>query len=150
MTTVAALLRRFETVNVQTDLTDAIEQTGPDYAKANADQMFAGKLNDGQDITPPYAVSTVQRKKRKSQPYDRVTLRDTETMQSKIEIQVDNDKLLVGSDTDYSKYVEARYSSGPESNIFGLGGDYKGQYVSGALRPTFQKIIEDKTQLKFK
>ena len=45
--------------------------------KMNTEQMHRGELSTGKEIRPSYAPATIQYKKRKGQPFDRVTLRDT-------------------------------------------------------------------------
>lgn len=41
------------------------------------DQLYQGLDSQGNSVAPPYAAATIRAKRRKGQPHDRVTLRDT-------------------------------------------------------------------------
>lgn len=73
------LWRKLEHVYFKIDPTiEKVVQTSERFiVKMNAEQMNAGQLSTGQSIRPSYAPATIQYKKRKGQPFDRVTLRDT-------------------------------------------------------------------------
>lgn len=58
-------------------LRDAIRSNAKALAQENRQQLFEGKDSTGASIEPPYKPFTVMIKKRKGQPVNRVTLRDT-------------------------------------------------------------------------
>jgi hypothetical protein len=67
----------------------------------------SGKRPDGRGISPPYAPSTVRYKKRKNQPYDRVTLKDSGDLYASLLI---TDSLEVKSEY-YLADLKDRYGS---------------------------------------
>lgn len=88
---------------------------------ANVQRLFDGKLTNGERITPDYADSTIDEKKRKGQPYDRVTLKDTGDMYSFLFVKVDNGSILFDSKVDYVDVLRKRYGE----MIFGLTDENK-------------------------
>lgn len=80
------------------------------------DQMYdrGEKAVDGKPapILPLYSKRTIQRKKKKGQPYDRVTLRDTGRFHKSLRVHYTADGFYVFSPSGsvrYLKYIEARY-----------------------------------------
>lgn len=80
------------------------------------DQMYdrGEKAIDGKPapILPMYSRRTIQRKKKKGQPYDRVTLRDTGRFHKSLRVHYTADGFYVFSPSGsvkYLKYIEARY-----------------------------------------
>ena len=73
------LWRKLEKVYFNIDPTiEKVVQTNERFiVKMNTEQMYKGELSTGQAIRPPYSPATIQYKKRKNQPSNRVTLRDT-------------------------------------------------------------------------
>ena len=140
MTTTAEMIRRIEGIDFQSVMEDAVEQTKGDFVKENLDQMNAGKTKDQTSITPLYAPKTVAYKKRKGQPYDRVTLKDKGDLYAKTGAIVDNDAIRIGSDVPYADSLQKKYGDG----IWGIGGQYQENYVA-VLNPVFIGDIKDKT-----
>lgn len=63
-----------------------------------------------------YAESTIGIKKRKGQPYDRVTLKDTGSLYDAITTQLESGEVAFDSIVDHTKWVTKRYSE----EVFGL------------------------------
>jgi hypothetical protein len=85
--------------------------------EANVSQLYDyGRRADGREITPPYAESTIKRKRRRGQPTNRVTLRDTGAMHSRLQVVADDADLFLYSDRPYVRYLLERYGK----EIFGL------------------------------
>lgn len=82
----------------------------------NRDQLFSGKDANGDEILPPYAESTVKRKRRKGSPYDRVTLKDEGEYHQSLEIDFGPDSFLIGSNDSKAIYLERRYGK----SVYGL------------------------------
>jgi hypothetical protein len=147
MTTVAEMNKRFEKLDSGIDLMawDSIDETGKEYAEKNAEQMFEGRLNDGTPITPAYAAKTIAIKKKKGQPYDIVTLRDTGAFHSSMNAMADNDLIRVGGNVDYENDLQKKYSD----KIFGLDKEKKSEYTFGPFWGAIKPKIEDVTKLSF-
>jgi hypothetical protein len=145
MVTVNDMLKRWRLVKVEKLAQESVDETSEDYAKINAEQMYAGKLKTGQDIKPTYKPSTVAYKKRKGRPYDRVTLRDRNNFQPAIKVKLQGGRMEIDSDVDYAKYLEKKYTK----NIYGLNDEFRPDYLEiygGVLRSKISHI----TGLKFK
>lgn len=83
------------------------------------DQLFQGITADNQETTPSYRPSTIQRKKRKSQPYDRVTLRDEGDFHSSFFVRYGTDEFTIDA-ADYKKqWLDRKYTP----KIYGLTPD---------------------------
>lgn len=82
----------------------------------NLEQMNAGEESTGEAIWPPYAPITIEIKKAKGQPFDKVTLRDEGDFQRAIDIDWGNEDFFLFSHDD--KYTELIRKYGLD--IFGL------------------------------
>lgn len=140
------MLRKFEALDTDTISVDAIEDTSEAMTEANLKQMDAGLTADGSEIYPPYAPLTIAIKKLKNQPTDRVTLRDTGEFYAGAYVIVTNDSVLSGSRDEKNKALQEKYGE----RIFGLGGQYRAEYVNNALRPAFREKILQATGLLMK
>ena len=82
-------------------------------------QLFgSGIKHTGARITPPYAASTVRYKKRRGQPSDRVTLRDTGQFHNAFKIIYESDQITIVPDAvildgsfDLSEHLQKRYGA---------------------------------------
>lgn len=144
MVTVNAMRERWKKVKIETLMNESFEETADDYADTNADQMYAGKLNDGEKIEPPYTPLTKKIKKRKGQPTNRVTLRDTNDFQNQLTATRQGKKIKIKSPVEYAKHLEKKYTK----NIYGLNDKYRAKY-----QPIFYGVMKSKvtgmTGLKF-
>jgi hypothetical protein len=143
MATPVDIIERFESLDIETLVTIAIEDTAAQFGKLNTDQMYAGRLSTGQEITPPYAASTVAIKRRKGQPTDRVTLRDTHRFHDAYRLQVIGPDLVEDSDVSYATYLEQKYSD----KIWGLDDENHEIYVNEDMGPVLKQLISNETGL---
>lgn len=111
----------------------------------NAEQMYMGIKSDGEEIKPAYAESTIKAKKKKGQPYDRVTLRDTGLFHQKIIVYADNENIFIDSDVDYSKHLAARYTE----KIFGLEKQNRKEFSFGPYWSVLKARLQNLTGLTF-
>jgi diphthamide synthase subunit DPH2 len=146
MNTWLDIYNRVKAVDVEQEAVESFNDTSKDYTRVNAEQMYLGKLSTGQEITPGYAASTIAYKKRKGQPYNRVTLRDTGEFHKKMFAVADNDKIFLGSDTYYANYLAERYTD----KIFGLDPENRKEYSFGSFYMALKRKVESITGLQFK
>ncbi len=74
------------------------------------EQMFSGINASGSSISPPYRQSTINYKKRKGQPFDRVTLKDSGDFYDSIEIEARTDDFVISTQITYSIYLVTKYA----------------------------------------
>jgi hypothetical protein len=95
-----------------------------------------GIKSDGNKL-PSYTRYTKSIKKQKGQPYDRMTLRDTESFQNKFYLKIDNSKFTIDStDKKRNKLVE-RFTG----FIFGLTPENK-NILAHKIAPNIIKKIK--------
>lgn len=103
----------------------------------NVQNLFAGIKNNGERIVPPYKPSTVKRKKRKGQPFDRVTTRDEGKHHESIFIKYKEDEFELDAEDFKKQYLIRKYGSElyglTEENIERLKGIIK-EKISFELR----------------
>lgn len=143
--TVYDMLERFKSIDINQLIDETFIETEKSFIELNTEQLFEGKLNDGSDITPEYAESTKKRKKRKGQPFDRVTTRDTGQYHKEFTVRPDNDVLQIGSSVEYEQYIDKKYSK----KLYGLMPVYNEEYTFGPYWSVLKQKLEDKTQLTF-
>jgi hypothetical protein len=147
MCSVAEMIRRLESVNIQGDSAEAIESTSADFARLNTAQMYQGLDSKGARISPGYRNPSYSRKKNLMNPTPGLGVPDlklTGAFYRGLSIKVQDADIIIDSDVDYAKYLEANYT-----NIFyGLDEDSKRIYRD-AFFEAFKAIIENKTQLSF-
>lgn len=145
MNTWKNLYDRLNQVDLEFEAAEGFNEVHKDFERLNAEQMYMGKRSDGQEITPAYAPSTIERKKRKGQPFDRVTLRDTGLFHSKIIAYADNEKIYTDSDVDYTEHLVEKYTE----KIFGLDRDSKKEFAFGPYWSVMKRRLSSVTGLKF-
>lgn len=103
------------------------------------DQLFEGYDGAGQTISPPYAESTIKRKQRKGQPYDRVTLKDEGDFYAGFEVEFsDTEFKIIGKDFK-TGFLMKRYGV----DILGLDQDSRAK-LAAELKPIIEAIIFEK------
>lgn len=138
-------MRRIERVNIADISVESLQETKTDYLDWQKEQLDQGKKKTGGNITPFYKPATIAIKKRKGQPTDRVTLKDTGFYYDSLYmvIQKSMRTLATVSSDPKSKWLLQKYTG----NIMGLGGVYKRGYVSD-LRPVFQQKVNNALKLQ--
>lgn len=101
---------------------------------------ISGEPPDGRKIKEyePYKPSTIARKKRKKQPYTRVTLKDTGEFYKSMYIVTDDKGFYVTSDDEKTKYLVSKYGK----EIFRFTDKNLTRIVRVHLRKTVQKLIK--------
>lgn len=104
------------------------------------DQMFKGLTNQGLDIKPAYAESTIKIKRKKGQILGRVTLRDTGDFYAGIEIIAGNNAVIIiaGATPSYGIYVIDKYD-----DVLGLTNENWSVFISRFTRPIIKKNFDD-------
>ena len=110
----------------------------------NISQMYdKGEKRTGEKITPEYAPATVQIKKKKGQPTNRVTLRDTFSFQSSIWVQYYVDSFEIKADDWKTEQLVQKYGE----EILGLQDSMVKILVDNFYRPSL--LNELKKQLGY-
>lgn len=108
----------------------------------NADsQMFEkGQDAKGSLIRPAYKPMTIKMKKKKGQPYDRVTLRDTGKFHRELEVIPHATYVEIKSSVEYSKYLIKKYGE----NILGIQEELLRDFVTKYVRPNLQSQLRER------
>lgn len=104
--------------------------------KMNVDEMYGGVDAEGADISPPYRPSTIRRKRRRNQPYDRVTLRDEGDFHGSVEIEFRDGEFELVSRDQKAKYLQRKYGD----DILGLSEDNV-EKLTNDLKDDFQEVF---------
>ena len=139
MSTALTILKKLESIDVLEAARISITNTHQ-YAEAQQKlQLFQGIGADDLEIIPSYSQKTIAIKRRKNQPVDRVTLRDTGAFYAGIRIDVVGEVIRTDSIDDKSQDLQGRYGG----EIFGAGTNYRTRYKK-ILLPEFIKQIKAK------
>jgi len=106
------------------------------------DQMDSGKDSLNISFVPSYADSTKQYKRRKGQPTNRVTLKDTGDLYRSIQIDTTTTQAIITANVEYFKYLVTHY----ENNVIlgiqsDLMKDFIIKYTKPILKQNWQTII---------
>lgn len=136
MSSASVVLQKLESIDVDLSAKVAMENTASDATKAQKEQLFQGLTKDETPIVPPYSPGTVTRKKKKKQPFNRVTLKDTGDFYKGILIDVRGEDVVFESADSKSGDLQKRYTK----KIFGLGPSARSKWIK-KLEPEFNKQI---------
>jgi hypothetical protein len=132
---------------VQEDLTfhagEAMHDTAKEYVALQQDQMFSGLTESGDSILPAYTKRTVEIKKKKGQPYDRVTLKDTGAFYKDMFLDVRESEFVIDSADPKSGALQKKYGK----EIFGLTESNQSDYIDKNLEDKFQQRIQNALEL---
>jgi len=101
-------------------------------------QLYSGTTKKGDDIKPSYALSTKIIKRRKGQPTDRVTLRDTGDFYNSLEIVAGGNAMIIRTIISYSIYLINKYA-----DILGLTAENWQSFIDEYTLPTIKKNFDD-------
>ena len=111
-------------------------------------QFDKGKDSEGNNLFPPYALSTKKTKRRKGQPTDRVTLKDTGMFYKSVEVEVRSDEFELKSELYYSVYLvkkfDINYNIFRYGAIFGLTPRHLEDFTKNFIVPYIKIKINDK------
>ena len=122
----------------QTDevIIEQVRQDEQFVVKLQADQMFDGQRGDGQQIRPGYAQTTVRIKRRRNQPTDRVTLRDTGDFHDSIVIDYGRDEFRFDATDEKRPYLARKYGEA----IFGLNDSNLDTLIQRVREPIIKSL----------
>jgi hypothetical protein len=149
MGTIINLLRNFENLDTDAITEAAVNQTKGELQDKNKAQLMAGFDKTGAKIgdKKPYASSYYAFYKANLNPLPGLGNPDlhlTGDWQDEMSIEVSGESIIQNSANDKDAELIEKY--GPE--IYGLGGQFKEDYLEEDLRPAFNKGIELATGLK--
>ena len=127
------------------EVEEAFNDTAREFVDKQRDQLFSGINAEGDQITPEYSPRTVAIKKKKGQPTDRVTLRDTGEFYGGIFLEVrDSEGLyIVDSQDEKTGSLVKKYGE----DILGLDPDNQDKYVEENLDPVFMDRVHKSLEL---
>lgn len=137
-------LRKYKDI-IDTELKEEIMRNEEVIVRMIAEEQLYELGIEGKGIEiksyAPYAPRTIERKKRKGQPYDRVTLRDTGEFHASLKVVFDDNGFYVTSTDDKSKYLLDRYGK----TIFRLTNQnlsiLLNEYIKPSLKEKFKNYI---------
>lgn len=101
-------LRKFKPILEQC-LKEEIEKYGYYLTDIIRIQLDLGIDGNMRRIYPPYALRTIQKKIKKGQPIDRVTLKDTGAFYNSLYVVFEEDGFRIASSDEKVKYLIAKY-----------------------------------------
>ena len=123
-------------------------QTSIDTNKAILIEKQTGQFDKGKDadntsFVPSYALSTKQAKRRKGQPTNRVTLKDSGDLYGSIDIQANTTQAIITANVEYYKYLVVHYD---KNTILGIQDDimeaFLVRYTLAEIEKNFKAIIK--------
>lgn len=111
---------------------DLVAENAPAIEDLQTAQLSEGLDSEGNRIEPDYTPFTVQIKKQKGQPYDRVTLRDTGDFHAGMFLSGgNNNQFAIGNSDGKAGALLRKYSD----KILGLNEDSIQKLINEQLRP---------------
>jgi len=109
--------------------------------KVLIEQQTEGQMDKGKDannisLVPDYALSTKIAKRRKQQPTNRVTLKDTGKLYDSIDIQAGTTEVVFSANVDYYKYLVAHYDT---NQILGIQPKEMKEFIDKYTLPEIEK-----------
>ncbi len=102
-------------------------------------QLYQGLNAKGEQIRPKYAKSTIKRKKKKGQPYNRVTLKDEGDFYEGFFVEYEGDGFSLHGDDYKTRHLIKRYGR----DVFGLN-DKSIDDLIEMIKEDFIKIVKVK------
>ena len=128
MVTVAALLAKYERLNVEEQAVKAVTETTPTIEDLNRERMLSGVRADG-SIMPDYSPISVSVY---GYPPGPIRLKATGDFQRAIKAKVEGANIITDSSDEKSIMLQKRYGN----EIFGLDKEAKKEYIA-ILQPVF-------------
>jgi hypothetical protein len=147
MSTIKSLLEKFQALDTGSIIDESLNETRDDFEKANIEQLRAGQTNDGSLIVPDYMHGAYAKKKNAMNsipPFGTPDLILTGSFTSQLNAIVEGESIREFSNDEKGPELEKKYK-----NIFGLGKDFKKDYLVNNLGPSVQEKISNFTGLKF-
>jgi len=137
------LTKRF-TINQREIEKEAIKRVAPKIAELNtAKQLEVGLTAKGQPVRPAYADSTKRYKRRKGQPVDRVTLRDTGRFHNTFKVIADDTDIMIQTNLELQRgFNLSDHLAGRYKDILGLTDESITELVT-KVKPVFIELVKD-------
>lgn len=141
--TVQDVLDRVNVFDLGFEIEESFNETAKDFTDKQREQLFSGIDAEGDQITPEYSPRTVAIKKKKGQPTDRVTLRDTGEFYAGIFLEPREDIYVIDSADEKTDALIKKYGE----EIFDLAPKNKDKYVEENLEPVFMDRVHKSLEL---
>ena len=104
-------------------------------------QLFEkGQDSKGSIIRPAYSPITIKLKRKKGQPTDRVTWKDTGHLHKSIKVIPKGDEVEITTDVSYAKYLFKKYGD----DVLGIQEELLKEFVQGYILPNLKLLSDDK------
>lgn len=121
---------------------NAVKEQTPSLIDLQQEQLSAGLLDMGDEIKPPYRPRTIEKKKKKGQPTDRVTLRDKGAFYRNMYAKF-TDVIEISSRSAKTAKLKNKYDGGQRGGeIFGLTPGNK-EILKEEIRPLIEDALRD-------
>lgn len=124
------LILKFTSVPYENIIRDVVEENKTEVEDKQIKQLEAGQNPDGSRITPEYSDLTIELKKMKGQPYDKVTLYDTGDFYRGIKLDLASDSFTLDSSDSKTDDLVDKYG-----DVFGLTNEHKQELINDVFRP---------------
>ncbi len=128
------------------ELKTIVESNVEEIANLQSNQLYAGIDSKGAEITLEgngYSYVTMQIKKEKGQPIDRVTWNDTGDLHASLEAIVKGDTFTIDSKSEQEKFSSMIERSGED--VIGLNNYQKQVFADDVTLPSIKQSFKDKT-----
>lgn len=129
--------------SIQSDLDsiilDAVKQNEAEIIDLNIEQLENGLNNDSSQIAPAYTTTTIQIKRLKGQPTNRVTLKNEGDFHNSIFIAYGSDRFALGSTDIKTKKLKKKYGF----KVLGLTDDSIQETIE-LIKPDLRDSIKKK------
>lgn len=132
-------LRKFKDI-LDDELKNTIEDNGKYLTDCVRLQLDMGLDGNMRRIIPPYALSTIKKKIKKGQPYDRVTLKDTGEFYESLYVEFDSGGFRILSNDEKVKYLIAKYGEA----ILRIDNEDFTRFIRFVVRPELQEKLKEK------
>jgi hypothetical protein len=142
------LLEKMRALDTDAVIQDGLTETKEPFEKLNKEQMYAGKTNDGNTISPTYRNKRYALAKADMNQLPGIGIPDlflTGAFYNAIDAEVGNGVIDIISKDEKGPALENKYPG-----IFGLGTIYKQQYQKEFLGPLVRQKISSIIGLSFK
>lgn len=147
MLTIPKLLKKFQELNTDKIIDESFRESSDEFEKKNRAQLVTGQDKQGGKITPRYRNNKYARVKNELNPVPGLGVPDlkvTGAFHRGLRADLVGDTIKIESSDRKNEWLEPKYSG-----IFGLGGQFKTEFISQDLRPAIHGKISNFTGLKF-
>lgn len=136
------LSKKLKRIDLERILRDILKRSEHDIIDLQQEQLSAGIADKGDDIYPAYTKNTIERKKKKGQPFDRVTLKDRGAFYRRMHAKFAKDHFELTSSNGKKSNLVDKYHGVRGGDIFGLTQENREFLVFRILPEIKQKYRE--------